>query len=57
MKAELVWAHIYEVKASGALIYCPEKHEGTPKNHEYKGTAKVPEGEILTQCEFATEED
>ena len=56
-KANLKTAHVYEVKTTGALIYCPKRHAGTPVEHNYKGVANVDERRILRQCEFKTEED
>jgi len=47
----LIKAHIYKVKDTGVLLYCSNKHSVPAKDHEYLGTANVPEDEVLL-CEF-----
>lgn len=43
----LTTAHIYKHKTSGELLYCFEKHNDSPLNYNYKGTAKVKKSNIV----------
>lgn len=44
-------AYIYENKETGELLYCSNKHDGNPRDFEYKGTAEVSATEIKL-CEL-----
>ena len=57
MKANMKTAYVYRVKDTGALMLCANEHDGTPVDHEYVGTAEVPESQVLDQCEFADIDD
>lgn len=50
--ADMGTAHVY-TKPDGTMLLCPKELVPAPLTWTYNGTATVPKGDILSQCELA----